>query len=231
MNETVGDASVQRWARLSGFMYLFVMAVYLGGVAITSHFAVRGDPAATAVHIAAGESLYRAGLALQLVASWTTILLAGAFYALLRPVSPMLALLALLWRTAEATIGGVAAAFAFIALENLRSFGDEAAGAGTLFMARLLNAGYVTLFQVALIFFALGSILFFGLLYRSRYIPRALAGFGVLASVLVVLLAFARLIVPSTAESLVAGWAPIFIAEFATGLHLLVRGATTRPHR
>lgn len=225
MTETADSTSLQRWARLAGFMYLFVMAVYLGGVAVSSHFGVRGDLVTTAARIAAAEPLYRTGLALQLVASWTTILLAGAFYALLRQVGPNLALLALMWRTAEATLGGVTAAFAYIALENVRGADGSPA------LTRLLTAGYATLFHVALVFFAAGSILFFGLLYKSRCIPRALAGFGVFASVLVALLGFARLILPSVADSLVAGWAPIFIAEFTTGLHLLVRGARTGPPR
>jgi len=220
-------ATLQRWARGAGFMYLFVMATYLGGIAITSHCVVRGDLAATARQIAADETLYRVGLALQLVASGTTIGLAGAFYALLRPVAPNLALLALLWRTAEATLGGATAVVTFVALENLRGGGDAAGGAGPPFLlARLLTAGHVAAFHVTLIFFSLGSVLYFGLLWKSRYIPRALAAFGLLASVIVALPGFARLILPSLADPLAIAWAPIFIAEFATGTLLLVRGAT-----
>ena len=229
MSETRSDPALQRWARLAGFMYLFVMAAYLGGVVITAHYAVQGDPVATARHIAAGETLYRTGLALQLVASWTTILLAGAFYALLKPVAPNLALMALLWRTAEATLGGMAAVISFIALENLRTGVDGLGSAGFLWAARLLTVGYGTVFHVTLIFFSLGSVLFFWLLLKLRHIPRALAGFGILASVLVVLLGFARLILPSLAGALVTAWAPIFIAEIGTGAYLWVRGAAQAP--
>lgn len=217
MSETLDDTTRHGWARCAGFMYLFVMAVYVGGVALTRPYIVPGDAVATAGHIAAGETLYRVGLALQLIASWTTILLGGAFYVLLRPIQPNLALLALLWRTAEATLGGAAAAVSFMALENLRGGGYA--------WARVLSAGYSAFFHIAVIFFSLGSILFFGLLFQSRYIPRALAAFGVIASVLVAVLGFLRLILPTLADALALAWAPIFIAEIATGAWLLWFGA------
>lgn len=219
------ELSPQAWARLGGALYLLVMAAYLGGVAIASPFVVRGDALATARLIASGETLYRTGLALQLCASWGTVLLAGALYGLLRPVAPTLALLALLWRTAEATLGGVAAVVSFIALENLRQLAQAASGGPAPALAPLLTAGYSAAFHVALVFFSAGSGLFFRLLMRTRHVPRPLAAWGLAASALVAMLSFQQLVRPTLSSWLVAAWAPIFAAEIGTGLWLLMRGA------
>jgi len=123
----------------------------------------------------------------------------------------------------------MAAVISFIALENLRTGVDALGNAAFLWAARLPNFGYGTPFHVTLVFFSLGSILFFWLLLESRHIPRARAGFGILASVLVALLGFARLILPSLAGALVPAWAPIFIAEIATGTWPWLRGAAQAP--
>lgn len=225
MSHHAPDLSPHAWARLAGGLYLLVMAAYLGGVALTWQHGVRGDPAATARRIAEGETLYRAGLALQLAASWGTLGLAGALYGLLRPVAPTVALLALLWRTAEATLGGAASVLSFMALENFRTLAQAPAGSIASALAPLLGAGYSAAFHVALVFFSAGSALFFGLLMRTRHVPRALATFGLAASLLVALLSGVQLVRPSLSPALVAAWAPIFAAEIATGLWLLVRGA------
>jgi hypothetical protein len=51
-----------------------------------------------------------------------------------------------------------------------------------------------------------------------------LSAFGIVASVLVPMLGFASLIFPERAAALTLGWAPIFVAEIATGLWLLIAG-------
>jgi len=225
MDSAAADKSLLVYARIAGFMYLFVMAAFLAGFGIAYHLIVPGNFTETARNIIASERLCRVGLSSQLIASWTTILLAGAFYALLRTVHNNLALFALLWRVAEAVVGGVITIFSFMALSiytgRVSAFGLAERQA----LVNLLLRGYTVGFYIAVIYFSLGSIIFFYLLLESRFIPRILSAFGIVASVLIPILGFASLIFPERAPALTLGWAPMFIAEIATGLWLLIAGA------
>jgi len=226
MTTTTSADLLRRYGRVAGFMYLFVMASFLAGFGILSRFFVRGDLAATAKNIAASEWLYRLGLSGLLIASLTTILLAGAFYVLLEPVNRQLALFALLWRVGESVLGGVAVFFLFMSV-IIHTGAASAFGPGQQqALARLISHGYVVGFTISLVYFSAGSLLFFYLLLRSAFIPRILSAFGVLASAHVTIVGFANLIVPSRAAGLSFGWewAPMFVAEIAAGLWLLVAG-------
>jgi hypothetical protein len=81
--------------------------------------------------------------------------------------------------------------------------------------------------NVAAIFFSIGSGLFFYLFFKSRYIPRILSAFGVFASVVVTLVCFGGLVFPEHAATLQYGWAPMAIAEVATGLWLMLFAVKT----
>jgi hypothetical protein len=119
-------------------------------------------------------------------------------------------------------IGGVIAIFSFMALSvytgRVSAFDMPERQA----LVRLMLRGYAAGFYIAVIYFSLGSIIFFYLLLKSRFIPRMLSVFGIFASVLLPMLGFASLIFPEGAAALTLGWAPIFVAEIATGLWLLV---------
>lgn len=217
--------TLDRYARIGGFMYLFVIGVFIAGDLLAGSFHVPGAFAQTAANIRQGEALYRTGLSLQLIASVTTILLGGAFYVLLRVVDRHLALFALLWRVLEAAIGGVAVIFKFAAL-NLYLGGAEAIGLEHQdALARTISGSTRASFPISVIYFSAGSILFFHLLYKSRFIPRWLSLLGVGASILAGMMGFATLIVPQQAAAMQWLWAPIFVAEILTGLQLMVRGA------
>lgn len=220
--------SLQRYARLAGFLYLFILAAYdLGDYLLVSPAIVPGDFATTAHNIQANETLYRLGLAGEFVASWLTILLAAGLYAITKPVNANLALAAFAFRIVEAAIGGICAVISFVALRVYAATGGAFDAHASAALVQLLSRAYSTCFTVTVIFFSLGSVIFFVLLYRSRFIPRLLSGFGVLASVLVTALGFVNLVVPKLAPMLAPGWMPILAAEVATGLWLLVRGVNT----
>jgi hypothetical protein len=201
------DRSLIVYGRVAGFMYLFVIAAYMAGFAIVFHLIVPGSFAETARNITASERLCRIGLSSQLAASWTTILLGGAFYALLRTVDQNLALLALLWRVGEATIGGVISIFSFQALSIYTGRVSAFAVAERQALVSLILRGYAIGFYIAVIYFSLGSIIFFYLLLKSRFIPRMLSVFGIFASVLLPILGFASLIFPAGAAALTLGLA------------------------
>jgi hypothetical protein len=224
MNNFAYEKERNLYARLAGFMYLFVLATYIVGSQITSSFYVNQDFLTISNTIKHSETLYRIGLATELIASLATILLGGAFYALLRTSRPNLALFALLWRTAEAIFGGMAVAVSFAAMQN---YADSTGSSieDRMILASLLSNAKSTIFYISVVFFSVGSTLFFALLYRSELLPKLMSAFGVFASLLAGCLAFIYLTNPILSQSLTYAWAPIFAIEVITGIWLLWRGA------
>jgi hypothetical protein len=209
----------QAYARLAGALYLGAMILYVAPLLVLSGLDVPGDFERTARNIAASQASVRAALGGQLLGFVAIALLAWAFYMLLSPVDRALARLGLLFRMMEAVLMALSNLLWFVALKN---YGEADGGA---FADRLLTVGINGAFQFAMICSSIGSLLFFALLFRSRMIPPLLSGFDMAASTLALLFAFALLLVPGQAAALgMAGWGPIFLAETATGLWLLIVG-------
>jgi len=233
MASSESDKSQIRWARLAGFMYLFVDIAYAAGLVIARHFEVPGNFAETARGIVASETLYRIAVSSQLVASICTVFLAFGLYVAVKPIGKSLALLALLFRLVEATIFGLNVLFSFVVLESfiasdyLKAFGGNQP---TVFL-NLRSAFYSDSFTIAGIFFSFGSILFFYLFLKSTYIPKVLSAFGLFSSALVTVISFTELILPRNAALLQVGWGwvPLALAEILVGLWLLFKGVNLEP--
>jgi lipoprotein signal peptidase len=227
------ERSQIRFARLAGFMYLFLIAVYLLGVMIASRFEVPGNIAETAHRVVENELLFRFGLALGSLNALCAVILAVSLYAAVRVIDKNLALLALAFELVYAAAGaasnlidyaffkqqidayssGILDAKQLPALADLHSFLDAAA----------LNT--------SCILYGAGSMLFFYLFIKAKYIPRILAALGLFGSVLVPLAGFASLILPHPSKLLQIGWLPIFAAEVSVGLWLLFKGVNLRLQR
>ena len=116
-------------------------------------------------------------------------------------------------------------------LGALRLLGDApylpAFGADQLqALARLhLAAGYDA-YYVGLPFWGLASTVCSYLWFKSRYIPRALAAFGVISSAWGVICAFAFIVFPNFDATVNAYWfdLPMLIFEMALGIWLLFKG-------
>ena len=216
-------------ARVAGLMYLAVLVLDIAGSAIVSAVGGSGGFGDVSHRIAASEVLYRLGLCLGLAGSLSTVLLAVALYLTVKSFDANLALVALLFRGAEAAIGGMGIALAFselqIYLASGRSGGFGAAQLGAL--AGIASGDAST--QAAAMFFSLGSTVFFYLFWRSGYIPRLMAGWGVFASAIYAVAWLVALVMPE-GSGIVVGVAsgPILIAEVSTGLWLLIKGISLR---
>lgn len=148
-------------------------------------------------------------------------------FVILEPVDSPLAQLAFFARLGEAIVIGAVLAWSFGALQLLTrssaAFSPEQLGA----LLSMSEGAYGSGVQIWLMFFSLGSTLSFYLFFRSRKIPRPLAGFGVVGSVLAMFVSLGILNAPEHAGLLQFGCAPIFLAEISTGGWLLAFG--TRP--
>jgi hypothetical protein len=217
------------YARLAGFLLLFVIFIDVLGMSLAGRLEVAGDIAATAQRILAAEWIYRLGLCCGLVGSLCTVPLAMGLYVALKPVNGNLALLALIFRLVEAALGAAQAMAAFSLLRVYSAVGPHGA-----FDARQLSVLKGILSSpagtsIAAVAFSLGSALFFYLFLRSGCIPKALAALGLAASVLVTIVCFGSLVVPAYSTTLQYGWIPMAVAELWAGVWLLWKGVDSRP--
>ena len=125
------DRSTERtqrtYARVAGFVFLWLIITGVVGMLTISHIAGSGDFAATAQRVVASEHLYRLALSSELIETSSAILLAFALYVTLKPVDPLLAQIAMYWRMGESFIGGVGMIAGFVTLHlytSAQSIGD-----------------------------------------------------------------------------------------------------------
>ena len=188
---------------------------------------VENNAAETARNILAHESLFRLGIACDLIYAVGTVVLLTALYVILNPVSRNLALLATFWRLVYAVTWVGIALTSFTALrllsdaEYARVFGAEQLQA----LARLHLSGFDA-YYVGLLFYGLASTVCGYLWFKSRYIPRGLAAWGVIASAWCAMCTFVFIISPDFAKVVNLWWfdSPMGIFEIVTSFWLLFKG-------
>jgi hypothetical protein len=228
------DSSTERtqriYARVAGFLYLWLIITGLAGTLTISHIVGSGTFAETAKRVVASEHLYRVALSSELIETLSALLLAFALYVTLKPIDKLLAQIAMYWRLGESFIGGLGMIVGFSRLglytspQSLGALGTDQSQA----LVDLTDHAGFAAYNISAIFFSIGSILFCYLFFKSRYIPRILSAFGVFASVIVTIMCFGSLIFPEHAATLQYGWAPMAIAEVTTGFWLMLFAVKTQ---
>ncbi len=222
---TVGE-SQRKAAKVVGAVYLFgfvaVFDVYVRGRLI-----IENNAAETARNIIAHERLFRLGVAVDLIEMASIVVLATALYVILKTVNENLALLAAFWRLMEAAICVVMTLSSFDVLrilsgaEYLRVFEADRLQA----MATIYVGAHGDGYNVAEMFLGLGSTVFAYLWFKSRFIPRALAAWGVFSSLLLATCTVAFIIFPRFDDLAdPACYIPIAIFELTMGFWLLIAG-------
>jgi len=210
------------WARIAGGALLVICLSGLLG----NNLAV-GDVAGTARNILAHDREFRIGIWGELLMLNADIVLAVAFFALLKPVNPPLALLGTLWRFANAVLLGSGVVASLVALDILGASpqGTKLGETQLWTSAHQFLDIHGTAMEVGLIFFGLGACVHACLLWRARYIPRALSG-AYVAVALLIAVSFSSAIVFPVLDAVIDPWSiiPDFIVELAVALWLLIRG-------
>ena len=225
------DQSQRIAAKAVGTAYLLTDAT-----AIFAQFYVRGNliihsnAAKTVDNIAASEQLFRLGIACDLFTFAGVILLTVGCYVILRPVDRGLAMLGAFWRLTENAVLVVATFPSFAVLELLsrahyfQTFEPDRLQALAMLSIDVHDDGY----QVGLIFAGLGTAVFSYLFFKSHYIPRVLAGWGVFGSLLTAASTFAFVVFPKLSDVLEPWcYVPLLIFELGTALWLLIKGLRT----
>lgn len=220
--------SPQLYARLGGLCYLVIIVTGLFGEAfVRGRLVVRGDPAATAERILASESLWRAGIAGELLMLVCGVGLLLALYVLLRPVSRELALLAVFFNLVSISIEAGNKLNLMQALFPL----SGADYLGAVDPAHLQVLGYLATrahaygFGIGLIFFGCVCLVVGHLIFYSGYLPRAIGVLMGLAGACYLANSFAMILSPELAGRMFPFILLVpLVAELSLCLWLLFRG-------
>lgn len=227
---TIGaiEKSQRTAAKIAGLAcpisFAIVVAVNFG---IFARLIVRGNPAETARNILTHETLFRIGVAGDMVYCVGVVILLTALYVILKPVSQNLALLAALGRLVYGFTWLLVTINLFTALRLLkdadysRAFGPDQLSA----LARLHLSGYDA-YYVGLLFWGLGATAGNYLWFKSGYIPKALAGFGVISSAWCTICTFVLYIFPGFPRIVNLSWfdSPLAAFELTLSFWLLFKG-------
>jgi hypothetical protein len=223
-----GDRSPVFYARIAGFIYLFAMALGIFSQSfVLDRLVVNGDAASTAHNIEASESLFRLGIAADVITFVSDVVIAWAFYELLKFVDKSLALLGAFLRVAD---GAILAGITLNGLITLRLLsGVDYLQAFDTYQLQSLARLYISVrglgFYIGFVFLGCGSAVFAYLLLRSRYVPAVLPVWGIFSSLLLAIGSLAVILSPwFAANASLVYMIPMFFYEVPLGLWFLIKG-------
>ena len=212
--------NVQRYARIAGVLFLLsLVAGGFGEAYVPSKLIVSGDAAATAANIRNFDFLYRLGFAAFLIESLCDITLALILYALLKPVSKELSLLAAFFGLMGTALFAFAELFYFApqlimrgSAGYLQTFSPDQLNA--LVLLSLKFYGYAGMIFTA--YYGMGWIVRSYLIFRSGYLPRFLGVLMAIGGLGFVVRNFALILAPAYASDV------LLMLMFPGGLILTV---------
>jgi hypothetical protein len=221
--------SQRKAAKAAGLAYLtsFALVVYVN-FGIHNRLIVEHDAAATARNILAHEAFFRAGIVGDLLYCADVVVLLTALYVVLRPVSRGLALLAAFLRLVWMLMWLDMTLHLFDALrllggaDYLQPFAvQQLQGLASLDLGTRFDYYYV-----GLLFGASASTICGYLWFKSSYIPRWLAGFGVISSAWCVACTLIFYVYPNFSDAVNLWWfdTPMAIFDIVTSFWLLIKG-------
>ena len=216
--------------KVAGLMFLFAFIVpTLNWAFVLSKFIVADDVMATAKNIMANDLLFRVGITIELIMSVGLVVLATSLYIILKPVNKSLALLGLSLKLVEAAIVAAIVLVSFIGLQILNGQAYLTAFTAEQLQAPigLLLNKHTAIYSIPMVFLGLDMMIFSYLLFKSDYIPRLLAGFGILSFALIFIHALMFIIAPEYAAiqiNQIIFYAPSGLFEIIIGTWLLFKG-------
>lgn len=221
------ETSPQVYARIGGILYLvIIVAGALGEIFGRGTLIVSGDAASTANNIMASQSLWRIGIAGDIMMHVFDIPLMMIFYLLLKPVNKNLALLAILFnliQTAVLVANKLNLLMPLFLLGNadyLKVFQPSQLYALTYLFVKAHDYG----FGIGLIFFGFVCLIQGYLLFRSGYFPRTLGVLMAIAGLSYLTNSFTLILAPEYSGAILPVLALALIGELSLALWLIVKG-------
>src|SRR5437763_1994771 len=223
------DSTQRTAAKVAGVVGLLSFAlVVFGNYVLLEPLIIPRNAVDTARNILAHETQFRLALICFITYGVGAIVLLSALYVIFAPVNRGLALAGALFRLVFAILWLIAPLNSLAALRllgdspYLKIFEPERLQA----LARIQIAGSFDDYYVGLPFFGLAATVCAWLWLKSRYIPRGLSIFGVIASGWCVICAFVYLIFPNF-NKIVNDYifdSPMALFELIVSIWLLVKG-------
>lgn len=222
------DGMQNKAAKVAGFSFLFAMViVVLANYGISFRLSIPGNAVETARNITAHETLFRLNVACNLLYGATIGILLTAIYVILKPVNFILALIAAFFRSVVMVMWCITALNMLAALQLLSGkpylnvFEVEQIQA---LVRHHLDAGY-NAYYIGLPFWTIASTICSYLWFKSKYIPKGLAVFGIVSSLWCVFCAFVFLVYPDFQNTVHPMWfdSPMVIFEITLGFWLLFK--------
>jgi hypothetical protein len=169
-----GGTDVRRWTRF--LVVLLLLSLVGGGIGegwIPQQLIVRNDAAATVQNLTTSSMLHRLGFAVYLIEAMCDVMIALAFYVILRPVHRNIALLSAFFGLVSTAVYAVSQSLFMLPTIILRNpapfaaFSPDQLNALVLLSVRAF--GYVG--GLFLVFYGVASVLRGWLIYKSGYLP------------------------------------------------------------
>jgi Domain of unknown function (DUF4386) len=183
MAERVADASPRVKARIAGLFYFLLFPFGVLSLVVRGGIVIKGDSAATAANLLLHETAFRWGVAGDLLAIVSYVVVTALFYELFKPVNRSVALVAAFFSLVGCAVQAFACAFE-IAPFVLLGAGPQV---GAFKVEQLQGLAYMSLkfygpaYKIGLIFFGLYNLLNGYLILESIFLPRFLGVFMVIA--------------------------------------------------
>ena len=214
--------------RFAGWLYILtsIFGFFAMGY-VPDNLIVHGNAAATASNIVAHETLFRLGIAAELIGMAGFIFVADALYDLLKGVNRRHASLMVTLIVVSVPIAFVNELNSIAALvlvrggDFLSAFESPQRYAAAMFFLNLHGRGFV----VAEIFWGLWLFPLALLVYRSRFLPRFLGVWLGLAGVAWVIVSVSGILLPQYQNNVYGYAQPAILGEIAFMLWLTIKGA------
>jgi len=220
-------SSTKNPGRFAGLLYVLtsIVGFYAMGY-VPQKLIVHGNAAATANNIAASETLFRLGIAAQLVGMAGFIFVALALYDLLKGINRKHASVMVLLIVVSVPIvfvnelNSIAALLLVRGADFLSTIDQGQREALAMLFLKLHGQGIV----VAELFWGLWLFPLALLVYRSRFLPRFLGVWLSLAGFAWVILSLVSVLAPEYQDKLYTYSQPAIVGEIAFMLWLLIKG-------
>ncbi len=231
---SISEISPQVYARLGGILYLIIIiAGALGQIFIRGKLIVPGDAASTAGNLMASQSLWRIGIAGDILMHVLDIPLMLTLYLLLKPVNKNLAMSAVLFNLIQTAVlvvnklNLVAPLFLLGNAEYLKALEPQQLQALAYIPLKLHDYG----FGIGLIFFGCVCLIHGYLIFQSGFLPKTLGVLMALAGLSYLTNSATLILAPAYAEKVVPVLALALLGELALSLWLIAKGINTEKWR
>jgi hypothetical protein len=225
-------ASTKNPGRFAGLLYvLFSIPGFFAIIYVPSKLIVHGNATATANNIAASETLFRLGIAAQLICQAGFIFVALALYDLLQGVNRRHASLWVILVVVAIPIAflnelnSIAALVLVRGADFLSIFEKPQRDAMAMLFLSLHNEGL----GVAEILWGLGFFPLGLLVYRSRFLPRFLGVWLAIDGFAYVIMSLTSVLLPQYQDKEFVIFQPALFGEVAFMFWLLIKGANPKP--